>query len=181
MAASIARIDTELGSPLQITRAGATAAEQQTLLDRWNSGDRKGLTYKPASPATSPHVQGEAIDSDNGTYLSGVKGKAHGFTHPIPGDKPHYVYVVANDQYKDGSTGNQILNGANPFASFGSIGTTLSDRNTWVRIGLGALGVTFLIIAVIKIFSQTEFGKTVNKTVGDTVKTAATVAAVVPK
>lgn len=179
MAASIFRIDAELGSPLQITRAGATAVEQQNLLDRWNRGDRAGLSYKPAAPANSPHVTGEAIDSNNGTYLSGVKGKAHGFTHPLAGDKPHYVYVAGNDQYTGGLAVTSPL--ASPFTAFGNIGTTLSDRNTWIRLGVGALGVLFLIIALARIFNQTELGQTVNKTISDTAKTGAELAVLAPK
>lgn len=158
LVASVHRIDAELGRPLQITSAGRTPAEQQTLRDRWDRGDRVGIAFQPATPAASPHVKGLAIDSDDHAYLAGPKGQAHGFTHPIANDYPHFVY----DHSKDKTGGAQVDTTpslANPFAAFTPIAQTLSDRNTWIRIGIGAIGVGLLTIAIARIFNASELGQ----------------------
>jgi hypothetical protein len=100
-AQSIFRIDTALGRPLQITSAGRTKAQNDALIARWNAGDRTGLSYKPS--ATSPHLSGEAIDSNDHAWLL-AHGAEFGFIHDVAGDLVHFVYHANRDTHIGGSS-----------------------------------------------------------------------------
>ncbi len=69
----------------------------------------------------------------------------------------------------------------NPFAPFATGVTVLQDRNTWIRLGLGILGATLLIIALAKTFSGTAIGQQVSTTTKAAAKTAVEAVAVAPK
>ena len=99
-AASVARIDKLLGRALDINSAGRTRAQQLALLRRWAIGgkyNRPPYLYKPA--AVSPHESGLAIDTDDTAWMR-THGAAHGWTHPVASDVPHFVYVPAKDKYR---------------------------------------------------------------------------------
>jgi murein DD-endopeptidase MepM/ murein hydrolase activator NlpD len=57
-------------------------------------------------------------------------------------------------------------------AAFGTIGSWLGDSGNWVRVGLGALGVVFLILAVDKLISATPTGQAIKSAATTTAKTA---------
>lgn len=99
-AASIFRIDAQLGRPLQITQAGRTVAENNAMIARWDAGNRAGLVTRPST--TSHHLTGEAIDSNDQTWLN-TNGTPHGFLHDVPGDSVHYDYYVSHDTFVRGS------------------------------------------------------------------------------
>lgn len=86
-AASIHRIDGEIGRLLQITSAGRTWAEQAELYDGWING-RPGY-YFAAPPGTSPHEAGNAIDT-NDRFLDVMN--RHGWRRPLSQEPWHFVY-----------------------------------------------------------------------------------------
>lgn len=101
----------------------------------------------------------------------------------------HRVGGVPQDPTKwwgadDTGSGNGVLvtnpvvdtkgNGGNPIAGAADFFNFVNNGQNWRRIGIGALGVALLIIAVVKITSDTGVGQTVISTA----KKAAEVAAV---
>jgi len=77
-----------------INRAGVTEAEQQRIIDLWNSGQRAGL-YAPAQPASSSlHVKdgGTAVDVYNYTD-DRAKLNEFGFQWYGPSDPVHYYFT----------------------------------------------------------------------------------------
>jgi murein DD-endopeptidase MepM/ murein hydrolase activator NlpD len=57
-------------------------------------------------------------------------------------------------------------------AAFGTIGSWLGNSGNWVRVGLGALGVVFLILAVDKLISATPTGQAIKSAATTAAKTA---------
>lgn len=83
-ALSLARIDSEIGHPLQITSAGRLRSEQQEAYDRYMAG--KGSFA--AKPGTSPHEYGNAIDTNERLSMLAE----HGWRRPLRFEPWHYVY-----------------------------------------------------------------------------------------
>lgn len=141
---------------------------------------------------------GQAIGTSDGRINS---------VHPGDSTGPHTPFQVwLNGKPVDpapllgvsvGSTGTgsvqeaAAINPLDPLAglnqagqSLGTIGSWLGNSGNWVRVGLGALGATFLLIAVIKLLDATKAGQAVNSLVGTAAKSAVTatkVAIAVPK
>ena len=78
---------------IKINSAGRTEAEQQHLIDLWDSGHRSGL-YAPARPAsTSNHVRDGGIAVDVYNYTSDrAKLNEFGFEWYGPTDPVHYTF-----------------------------------------------------------------------------------------
>lgn len=112
-AASVHRLDAQKGSRLDVNSAGRTRAEQQSL---WNlyyypngtvrpASQRPSWLFRPAAPGTSPHEAGNAIDTDDISWML-ANGGAHGWSRPLPGSDPvHFVYNPNNDQHRDSGAG----------------------------------------------------------------------------
>lgn len=91
-AASLHRIDREIGHPLQITDAGRTRAEQQKNYDAWINGTGSFAAY----PGTSPHEFGNAIDT-NERYPDLMT--RHGWWRPLNNEPWHFVYRTWADKH----------------------------------------------------------------------------------
>lgn len=98
-AASLARVDAEIGHLLQITEAGRTRGEQQEHWDRYQAY-LNGGPWAPlaARPGTSPHEFGNAIDTNE--RLVGLLAR-HGWSRPLPSEPWHFVYNSNNDQHRN--------------------------------------------------------------------------------
>lgn len=96
-AASLRRVDAQIGHPLQITEAGRTPAQQQVHWDRYqrylNGGPWAPLA---ARPGTSPHEFGNAIDTDE--RLVAVLAE-HGWWRPLASEPWHFVYRAWADKH----------------------------------------------------------------------------------
>lgn len=100
-AASIGRIDAELGRPLDINSAGRTPQEQQQAVDRMNAGGPFALPV-----GQSIHEQGEAADSDDGRNPEVVAlMRRHGWIRTALQRKPsewwHFEYRIDLDQHRN--------------------------------------------------------------------------------
>lgn len=97
-AASLARVDREIGHPLQITEAGRTRAQQQAHYDRYiaylNGGQWAPLAARPGS---SPHEFGNAIDTNE--RLVGILAR-HGWSRPLADEPWHFVYNPNSDRHR---------------------------------------------------------------------------------
>lgn len=91
-AASLARVDADLGRPLGVNSAGRTYAEQQDAYRKYLNGTGAFA----ARPGTSPHEFGNAIDTDDRfTWLLGQ----HGWSRPLSFEPWHFVYYPRDDQH----------------------------------------------------------------------------------
>lgn len=103
-AASLERFEKSHGV-IGINSAGRTRKEQQALVDRWNRGgtyNRPPYLYPPAPVGTSPHEQGNAIDTSDIAKLA--NRPEYGFHRPIPNSDPvHFVYSASRDKKKPGA------------------------------------------------------------------------------
>lgn len=95
-AASIARIDAQLGHPLQITEAGRTPRRQQELRDLYLAG--KG--EYAATVEESPHPRGEAIDSDEAQRHLDLLAE-HGWYRPLKSERWHFLYRASHDRHRN--------------------------------------------------------------------------------
>lgn len=94
-AASIHRIDAELGHALQITDAGRTRAQQEEeyAKDPDNA----------APPGESPHESGKAVDSNEARHHEEMM-RRHGWRRPLPREWWHWVYWRDLDQHRNDHT-----------------------------------------------------------------------------
>lgn len=100
-AASIIRIDAQLGHPVQITEAGRTHERQSELRANWEAGVPGYYFALPPEPPEGPsvHQSGEAVDSDehdapweeNGWVQTALKR----------GERWHREYRAARDKHYD--------------------------------------------------------------------------------
>lgn len=120
-AASIERIDAEIGHPLQITEAGRTRAQQ---LEHWNTYQRFGkpIALHPDGPpkgnGPSIHQAGEAVDSDEAQQFVDLMNR-HGWKQTVYRNGKligpwHFEYDPANDQH----LGEDIMSAAAELAIF---------------------------------------------------------------
>jgi uncharacterized protein (TIGR03382 family) len=79
---------------VQINSAFRTVA-QQYLLYRWFQLGRCGITAA-ATPGTSNHESGRALDVQNYSAVIGAMG-AKGWSHDIPGDPVHFDHLASPD------------------------------------------------------------------------------------
>lgn len=91
-AASLWRVDAQIGHPLQITSAGRTRAEQQEAYDRYLAGTGSFAAY----PGTSPHEFGNAIDTNE--RLVSILAD-HGWWRPLSFEPWHFVYRASADNH----------------------------------------------------------------------------------
>ncbi|MGX1931725.1 M15 family metallopeptidase [Microbacterium resistens] len=84
-AASLARVDRQIGHPLQITDAGRTYEQQVELREKYERGEG---SYA-AVPGTSPHEFGNAIDTNE--RLVDILHD-HGWRRPLADEPWHFVY-----------------------------------------------------------------------------------------
>lgn len=92
-AASLARIDAEIGHLLQITDAGRTNAQQWENYEKYLNGG----SYA-AYPGTSPHEFGNAIDTDE--RLVDLMAR-HGWWRPLRDEPWHFVYREWADRHRN--------------------------------------------------------------------------------
>ncbi|MFE6733431.1 hypothetical protein [Microbacterium sp. NPDC057650] len=95
-AASLRRIDRQIGHPLQITWAGRSPAEQQKLIDKWQAGE--GAYAAPIDE--SPHPMGIAIDTDEGKHIADIM-TANGWRRPLKKEPWHWTYALARDTHRN--------------------------------------------------------------------------------
>lgn len=105
-AASIYRIDTEIGHPLQITEAGRTWSQQDRHYQRYL---KHGSPIALSPDAPSVHQEGEAIDSNEAQRLLDVMHR-HGWRRTVYRNSKlvepwHFEYFIKFDQYRN-SGGN---------------------------------------------------------------------------
>jgi uncharacterized protein (TIGR03382 family) len=79
---------------VQVNSAFRTVA-QQYLLYRWFQLGRCGITAA-ATPGTSNHESGRALDIQNYSGLIGPMG-AKGWSHDVPGDPVHFDHLASPD------------------------------------------------------------------------------------
>lgn len=100
-AASLARIDAEIGRPQQITEAGRTRAQQQA---HWDHYQKYGSPIANR-PGTSLHESGLAIDTDERrTEVLNRHGWFHTVYRTVNGKRTlvepwHYEYSAGRDRY----------------------------------------------------------------------------------
>lgn len=101
-AASIARIDRQIGHPLQVTEAGRTWAQQKA---HWDTYQRYGkpIALHPDTP--SLHQLGNAIDSDEAQRFVGLMAD-HGWIRTVWRNgrlvEPwHFEYRIADDRHRN--------------------------------------------------------------------------------
>lgn len=153
--------------------------------------DGSTTQYMHLSKFTTPRVvkQNEIIGYSGGAKGAVGAGSSTGPHCHVDDTTPAGVRVrpfttegitatVASSQTQAGGT---LLN---PLGAFDSIGSWASNSGNWARIGIGTLGAVFLFIGLIKILNQTSAGQAVTAAGSatiKTVKTAAKIAAIVPK
>lgn len=107
-AASMDRMEDAHGAPFAISSAGRTEAEQQQLIDDWNTGgpeNRPPNLYLPAMPASSsPHVVngGQAADLTSNSDRNWVDmyGRAYGWYRNLKDSDPvHTIYDITLDTH----------------------------------------------------------------------------------
>ncbi len=86
--------DVAQGRIVQVNSAFRTVA-QQYLLYRWNQLGRCGITAA-ATPGSSNHESGRALDLNNYSSLIGAMG-AQGWAHTVPGDPVHFDHLSSPD------------------------------------------------------------------------------------
>lgn len=98
-AASLARVDAEIGHPLQITEAGRSGDEQQAHRDRYVAY-LSGGPWAPlaARRGESPHEFGNAIDTNE--RLVELLAR-HGWYRPLKSEPWHFVHNTNNDQHRN--------------------------------------------------------------------------------
>lgn len=100
-AASLARVDAEIGHPLQITESGRTRAQQQA---HWDHYQKYGSPIANR-PGTSLHESGLAIDTDERrTEVLNRHGWFHTVYRTVNGKRTlvepwHYEYSAGRDRY----------------------------------------------------------------------------------
>lgn len=102
-AASLARIDARLGAPMRTSELGRTSERAQYLWDLYFYPDgsvrpastRPTWLGRPGRPETSPHVQGNAADSD---HWPGWEAE-YGWIEDVAGEPWHRRYVAARDTH----------------------------------------------------------------------------------
>lgn len=98
-AASIARIDAQLGRPLSTNRAGASIQEQQEKYDAWRAYQAGTGPEAPLAlpPSQSWHVQGLAVDTADPARAREML--THGWRFQVAGEPWHGQYYPALDQH----------------------------------------------------------------------------------
>lgn len=89
-AASIHRIDAEIGGVMQITDAGRTREQQEEEYAKDPNN--------AAPPGESPHETGKAVDSNQAQHHADTMHR-HGWRRPIAREWWHWVYWPALDQH----------------------------------------------------------------------------------
>lgn len=97
-AASLWRVDAQIGHPLQITDAGRTSEEQRHLVWLYENG----LGSYAAPDGESPHQFGNAIDTNE--RLVEVLHD-HGWRRPLAFEPWHFVYWPNLDNYRNAPAG----------------------------------------------------------------------------
>jgi hypothetical protein len=82
------------GQVIQVNSAFRTVV-QQYLLYRWYQQGRCGIPIA-ATPGTSNHESGRAVDVENYSGLISVLGK-HGWAHDVAGDPVHFDHLASPD------------------------------------------------------------------------------------
>lgn len=100
-AASLWRIDAEIGHPLQITDAGRTWEQQKANWDAWQNGTGSFAAY----PGTSPHEAGNAIDTNE--RLVEILHR-HGWRRPLAFEPWHFVYWPNLDNHLNESVEDEM-------------------------------------------------------------------------
>jgi hypothetical protein len=98
-AASVARIDAQLGRPLGLNRAGGSAAEQQEKRDAWLAYRAGTGPWAPLAlpPEESWHCQGLAVDTDDPAREDVMP--RNGWRFPVGGEPWHGQYYLHLDQH----------------------------------------------------------------------------------
>lgn len=92
-AASLRRVDRQLGRTVTVTWGGRSRAEQQKLFDKYG-------WPRAAWPGTSPHESGNAIDTDEWTKPGFVELMAdNGWTRPLKKEPWHLVHGNHRDNH----------------------------------------------------------------------------------
>lgn len=104
-AASIARIDAELGHAIQITEAGRTWAQQDVHYQHYL---KYGSPIALSPDAPSVHQEGEAIDSDEAQKHIELMAR-HGWKRTVYRNKKlvepwHFEYFASSDQHRNDPT-----------------------------------------------------------------------------
>lgn len=168
------------GKSLKVNSAYRTIAEQQNLLDH-----PQGQAI--AAAGQSDHGWGTSLDLGSGVGTKGSQenkwvhdnGPALGFAPTGEGFKPQEFWHWSHT----GGLGTVTATDApqTGIGAFFAIGNQLSNPQFWQRLGIGALGVGLLGIAAFKLFSTSQVGQQVISSGVSTAKSAAKVAAVIPK
>jgi hypothetical protein len=117
-AASLARVDAQIGHYLQITESGRNRSQQQAHWDRYLAylagGPWAALAAKPGS---SPHEFGNAIDTNE--RLVAILHD-HGWRRPLASEPWHFVYNYRLDNHRFGgsASGSSVVPTPKPEEDF---------------------------------------------------------------
>lgn len=113
-AASLARVDSALGRPLDVNSAGRTPEEQQEMVDRMNAGGPFALPV-----GESVHEDGYAVDSDDADNLVELLAE-HGWirTALARGEWWHVEYFPHRDQHINDKTPSKRKRGGDMAAQY---------------------------------------------------------------
>lgn len=106
-AASLRRVDRQLGRTVTVTWAGRSRAEQQRLFDKYGYP-------RAAYPGTSPHESGNAIDTDEHTRAGFISlMAANGWVRTLASEPWHFVHANYRDKHlNDPVTGGTTTGGS---------------------------------------------------------------------
>lgn len=94
-AASLRRVDRQLGRTVTVTWAGRSRAEQQRLFDKYGYP-------RAAYPGTSPHESGNAIDTDEHTRPGFISlMAANGWVRTLASEPWHFVHANYRDKHRN--------------------------------------------------------------------------------
>jgi murein DD-endopeptidase MepM/ murein hydrolase activator NlpD len=122
--------------------------------------------------------QGQGIGTSDGRKNSRHPGDSSGphlpfqvWRYGVPVN-PKSVTAGATDAKLASDTTSSSSGFLNPFGAFDQVGSWVSNPGNWVRVGLGMIGGTLVLIALIKVLSTTQAGQAAIANVKSTVKEA---------
>lgn len=156
-AASLWRVDAQIGHPLQITDAGRTWEQQAHL--RWLYETGQGSFA--AKPGESPHEAGNAIDTNE--RLVEILHD-HGWRRPLAFEPWHFVYWAnldnhINDSVEDDMTPDQAQKLEAIYAALFGPANVGAPKTTWAKPFGEAPGEAHYGLLDISIYSQTLIAK----------------------
>lgn len=158
-AASLARIDREIGHLLQVTDAGRSFFQQEQNWLAW----KNGTGSYAAKAGTSPHEAGNAIDTNEGKHIVEVMER-HGWRRPLDDEPWHWVYWKHLDQHinetvEDDMTPEQANQLAFVYAALAGPANLNTPKTSWKKPFGEKPGEALYGLLDIAIYSQSLIAK----------------------